>query len=212
MTTTRSRNAVCSACFTALLGCTLEQDSNPFGHGGGYPVGTTATPAASDTGEPSSSGDDDGEDGDDSGDDGDHGDSSGGGADPSTTMPATTDPTGDAPGGSSDGGADPTGAVPGAGGLYDHCLQPEDCGPGTTACLQIVDMAMMPIAGFCTHEGCSDPAADCAPPTSGTAQPYCLPVMIGNMQDAVCALDCSGGQSCPDGTVCIQLQAGWVCG
>jgi hypothetical protein len=31
------------------------------------------------------------------------------------------------------------------------------------------------------------------------------------MMDAVCALDCGGGETCPDGTTCIQLEVGWVC-
>jgi hypothetical protein len=211
--TTMRWTAAGIACIAVSAACTLQQDSNPFGSGGsGYPVTSTASPVEEDTGddESSSSGNADDAHADDA-----HADesSSDGGVDPSTTMPPTTDPTADPTmdptGATTD--PDPTGAMPGMGGLYDHCLQPEECGPGTTSCLQIVDMMNNPVAGFCTHEGCSNPGSDCSPPSSGDAQPFCLPVMIGNMMDAVCALDCGGGETCPDGTMCIQLEVGWVC-
>lgn len=215
MTIMRWREASFIAGIAVSVACTLQNDGNPFGSGsGGYPVTTTAAPVEGDTGD-DESGSDDGDDDDEGEVDDGHADesSSDDGGDPSTTMPATTDPTGDPDptGASTDDGGDPTGAMPGTGGLYDHCLQPDECGPGTTSCLQIIDEMNMPIAGFCTHEGCSNPGSDCSPPSSGDAQPFCLPVMIGNMQDAVCALDCGGGETCPTGTMCIQLEIGWVC-
>lgn len=66
-------------------------------------------------------------------------------------------------------------------------------------CLQGPDFAVC-------GENCMD-ASDCAaPPNSGHAPVTCMDVTADGL--AECMLDCSGGQSCPDGMVCDPLDIG----
>lgn len=51
---------------------------------------------------------------------------------------------------------------------------------------------------FCTHS-CKNPG-DCEQPDSGEAIAECIPVGNG-----ICALDCSGGHTCPDGMICYEI-------
>jgi hypothetical protein len=77
--------------------------------------------------------------------------------------------------------------------------------------MQILDAMMMPTDGFCTALGCSDPATQCAAAPGGTATPSCYAIMANGMPDAVCALDCNSGKTCPTGMTCTNLTGGHVC-
>lgn len=55
--------------------------------------------------------------------------------------------------------------------------------------------------GFCTY-ACGGPDG-CPEPVGGTATETCL--LVEDID--VCALDCSGGHSCPAGMRCEQIQA-----
>ncbi len=55
-------------------------------------------------------------------------------------------------------------------------------------------------ANVCTIQNCVD-ACDCFnPPTTGTAEVICAPILANG--DNACGLDCSAGQTCPDGMEC----------
>jgi hypothetical protein len=56
-------------------------------------------------------------------------------------------------------------------------------------------------SGFCTY-ACGGPDG-CPEPVGGTATKTCL--LVEGVD--VCALDCSGGHSCPAGMRCEQIQA-----
>jgi|GEM_PF-1340005 len=71
----------------------------------------------------------------------------------------------------------------------ETCIETTDAGTGTTE--------------ICAASGCTDPAADClAPPATGDAPVACQ--NIDGMDGDECVLDCSGGQTCPDGAVCTD--------
>jgi hypothetical protein len=54
--------------------------------------------------------------------------------------------------------------------------------------------------GLCTVIDCAD-TCDCfAPPPTGTAEVLCLEILKGG--GTACVLDCSNGQTCPDGMLC----------
>lgn len=56
-----------------------------------------------------------------------------------------------------------------------------------------------------TFGGCNPPCmavGDCPPAPSGDAPPACVDI-TGDMNNE-CILDCSGGETCPDGMVCIE--------
>jgi hypothetical protein len=133
-----------------------------------------------------------------SGDDSSASEDDGGG--PAATTEPPPEPTGD------DAGPPPDGAQPGAG-MYAPCLDAGAC-PGLGACFQTLDATtMMPSDGFCTIVGCADPALDCDPSPGGTAVPACY--TTGG--SSVCALDCSGGATCPTGMTCTTFVDGQLC-
>lgn len=92
---------------------------------------------------------------------------------------------------------DPTGNQP-ANGMYAACLVPDQC-PGLLGCATIGDP---PTDGVCTDEcaGFMNPAG-CDPSPGGTATLTCTVLSGYNL----CALDCSGGKSCPTPMVCTSV-------
>lgn len=88
-------------------------------------------------------------------------------------------------------------------GLYSACVSAVECF-GTTACVLV-----MGNLGFCTNT-CTIPG-DCGPSPAGTATPACVTAPVGGVDMQVCALDCSGGKTCPGGMECLALGASMVC-
>jgi hypothetical protein len=87
-----------------------------------------------------------------------------------------------------------TGQQP-ADGMYSACDDAADCF-GLEFCE----------TGFCTSE-CTNAAVDCDPSPGGTALPTCF--MFG--LESLCALDCSGGSTCPTPMQCTPVTTGSVC-
>lgn len=125
------------------------------------------------------------------------------------------------PGGSSDGGAadagesstGPGGSSSDGGGappadLWELCQTDTDCSSG--ACIVVsINGEIHP--GFCSNPDCSNANVDCSPPQVGNATPICIDVMDQVMgTHSVCALDCSGGSTCPPGLVCVP-EVGSIC-
>jgi hypothetical protein len=97
-----------------------------------------------------------------------------------------------------------------ADGMYSDCVDASACiGLGT--CITFLDALNMPMDGFCTNIGCTDPSTDCDPSPGGTALPLCVMIDLAGNPDAVCALDCSGGATCPGGMTCRELDQTSVC-
>ncbi|MBK8236087.1 MAG: hypothetical protein KBB21_37305 [Nannocystaceae bacterium] len=191
-----------------LLGCTIEQDSNPFG---------AATVAASSTVGVSSTLGDGGSEADGSGSGSDTSGSSSIGATASGDT-GSTGATGDdaASSSGSDGGSgDPSGGGNGMqpqDGMYSPCTTPQECGFTPILCITIQDMMGNPQDGFCSQTGCNSPAVDCAVSPGGTATPMCVPVTIDGAAEQACALDCSGGKTCPPPMTCYDVMSlGMVC-
>ncbi len=90
---------------------------------------------------------------------------------------------------------------------YGDCINnPGSCQPGEDTCLD--DGAMPPGAGACSQSGCAD-AGDClAAPATGDAVVACEDLGDGN----TCYLDCSMGETCPDGMVCTDVGMGMTTG
>ena len=86
-------------------------------------------------------------------------------------------------------------------GMYSDCTDLTDCF-GQNLCVVV-----MVGDGFCTTTPCAIPG-DCDPSPGGSAAPACVEVMPGS---TACALDCSGGKTCPGGMVCGTLGASMVC-
>ncbi|MCX4246030.1 hypothetical protein [Paraliomyxa miuraensis] len=86
---------------------------------------------------------------------------------------------------------------------YGDCFNwPGGCEAGEDACIN--DNGMMPMAGACSQSGCAD-AMDCpAAPASGNAPVACGDLGGGN----TCLLDCSMGETCPDGMACTTVDLG----
>lgn len=190
-----------------LLGCTIEQDSNPFGAATVSPsttVGVSTTVAD----------DGDGSEGSES-----SGSSSDGGAGSTTSGDASTTAVGSSDGGgeaSSDGGSggDPSGGngTQPDDGMYSPCSTPQECGFTPILCITIQDMMGTPQDGFCSQTGCVSPAVDCAASPGGTATPTCVPVTIDGAPEQACALDCSGGKTCPPPMSCYDVMGlGMIC-
>ena len=99
----------------------------------------------------------------------------------STTTVGTTESTSDAES-TSDGG----GVVP-----YASCND-QDCPRGWDECIDVAGVS------WCSHY-CDTPD-DCEAPLTGDAAVVCAGPS-GNS----CALDCSDGQTCPDGMSCTEL-------
>ena len=128
---------------------------------------------------------------------------------------ATADPSSSDGAGTSDGtsAATDTGpAVPPqpADGMYSDCLTAAEC-VGLNTCITILDTEEMPFDGFCSNNACTDPATDCDPTPGGTTVPFCMMVMLNGNEDTACALDCSGGKTCPGGMMCWELGRTSVC-
>ncbi len=113
------------------------------------------------------------------------------------------DATSGAPG-SSEGDAE-TGGGTGqpSDGPYSPCETAAMCF-GLTACV-----VPMPGLGFCSEQ-CMIPG-DCGPSPGGSAQPACVMATVNAVAMQVCALDCSGGKTCPTGMECVSLESSMVC-
>jgi hypothetical protein len=176
-----------------LLTCKgAKDDDDGFVPGGGSSSGSSGTGQG--TG-----------DGSGTGDGGTGGGTGDGGSDGGTGGGSSGGDTGDGGSDAGDGGAfiaeeDQGGG--GGGGAYEPCPD-GNCTTGT--CLN--GDPPNDNKSFCAPN-CS-PAGDpsgCPPPPSGDAPPMCIDVgdeQGGNVQ-SFCALDCSGGQTCPTGMTCVQ--------
>ncbi len=174
-----------------------------FGGPGGSPAnGPADNPNAMDGGS-GSTGTDEGAESDSS--DGSTSDSGGAvGTTGETGMAsAAMDESTDGGAGSSDGGS--SGAMddgmgnPGsqpANGMWAHCIEDDftNCGAADTCIFLDND-------GFCSVQGCTNPAIDCDPAPAGTAV---TPICADAVSPAVCALDCSTA-ACPAGMVCTAV-------
>lgn len=121
----------------------------------------------------------------------------------SSGAPTTTDVPGD---GSSTGMPPGNGGQP-AMGMYSDCLDAMlDCVAPTNVCL-VINMN----DGFCTNQGCANPAVDCTASPGGTATPVCFPTTLDGMPAMSCALSCAGGLTCPAGMMCYPLAEGSIC-
>jgi hypothetical protein len=123
------------------------------------------------------------------------------GGDGSTAAVSASDPStssGGALGESSSSGEPPSGGQP-ATGMYAHCYDMffDNCTAPSTICVNITGE----MEGFCTADGCNNPALDCDAAPGGTAAPFCL--AAGGY--SLCALDCSGGASCATGMSCESV-------
>ncbi len=83
--------------------------------------------------------------------------------------------------------------------LYGDCVNGMTCDTGDTC-------VVGPGIGWCSVTGCLGDAECQPPPPTGDAPAICTP--INDTTDA-CLLDCSLGQTCPDGMVCFSSA---VCG
>lgn len=154
---------------------------------------------------------------------------SSGSTDPSTTM--TTDPTESSSGvdpSTSEGTADSssgdpsetTGSIgcdPVVPGIWASCI--DEMGDiDNTLCMWMgtgesvgmvscLSSSSEPDANTCFIRGCKD-VCDCfAPPATGTAPVVCDTIVDGG--EFGCALDCSDGQTCPDGMMCYDNLCFW---
>jgi hypothetical protein len=115
------------------------------------------------------------------------------GTETGTETQSSTDTAGD---GDGDGDSCTPAGVYGdcANGGLDACMA-----ESLPQCLQ--DDPNMPSIGVCGR-ACDD-VCDCwAAPASGDAPVTCRPLVEGD--DGTCVLDCSGGQTCPDGMSCLD--------
>lgn len=97
-------------------------------------------------------------------------------------------------------------------GLYSTCLVAEECDPIPALCITINDADGNPMDGFCSQTGCLNAAVDCVPTPGGTALPACMPITVNDVAESACALDCSGGATCPSPMTCYSLEFGMICG
>ena len=89
----------------------------------------------------------------------------------------------------------PSGSQPTMG-MYAHCVEGDfsKCAPAN-ACVYLGD------DGFCTVQGCGNPAVDCDPAPAGT---LVTPICVDAVSTALCALDCSSS-ACPPGMLCTTM-------
>lgn len=107
----------------------------------------------------------------------------------STSTSTSTSTTGGQQGGQPDSG------------MYSHCtLDNNTCSGAANICIHIET------DGFCSDDGCVDPDVDCDPvPVDSNAPAMCVEALDPNMNSVfLCALDCSNGQTCPAGMVCVH--------
>lgn len=89
-------------------------------------------------------------------------------------------------------------------GMYSDCVDVTDCfSQNLCVVVQAGD-------GFCSIYPCTD-AASCIASPGGTATPICAEVMVPTGMSTACALDCSGGKTCPGGMICAALGTAMVC-
>ncbi|HWB76678.1 MAG TPA: hypothetical protein VG755_17050 [Nannocystaceae bacterium] len=93
--------------------------------------------------------------------------------------------------------------VPNMGDPWGDCLNDgmtdvtANCAEEESTC--IIDNGMPATVGVCAELGCTTDADCYDMPGTGTAAPICTDLGFGN----VCILDCSGGETCPDGMDCF---------
>jgi hypothetical protein len=126
-----------------------------------------------------------------------------GDVDPTTTTTTSSTSTGEPDDSSSGDPPDRTTGEPDVctdqpEGTYKDCLAGEMCDGDSLGC--IVDDVNNPSLGICSLS-CQDDCDCFADPGDGNAASRCLPLLEGG--EKACALDCSGGESCPSGTVCV---------
>lgn len=187
MTFVSTLRAAAPSLLLAVGACTVDSEDGATSLGGGTVPGTTVGTTVGTTMTATSVGT-----GAASGDTGDGSESSGSGSGSATTTPSD-DATGN------DSGPDEQPAD----GPYSACVSAVECF-GTTACVLV-----MGNLGFCTNN-CTIPG-DCGPSPAGTATPACVTAPVGGTDMQVCALDCSGGKTCPGGMECLALGASMVC-
>lgn len=182
------------------LGCTVDDNSNPFGATSVGTYTTVSTTTSVTDGSESSGSEESGAQ-----------ESSSSGAAESSSGAAESS-TGAVDAGSSSGGDDTTGGggmgTQPADGMYSSCSVAQDCGVIPTLCITIQDAMMMPLAGFCSETGCMNNGTNCDASPGGTATPMCMPVTVNDMAEQACALDCSGGKTCPPPMTCRPLDGG----
>lgn len=154
---------------------------------------------------------------------------------PATTTGNTTEPATDSSGGG--GGETSTGAAEGSssdgadesssgggplcdppvvgewnaciaeGGNIDNTLCNWMGSPDNNGFLTCLSSAKLKGGNICTISGCKD-TCDCFnPPTTGTAEVVCAPILADG--ENACGLDCSSGQTCPDGMECSSGLCFW---
>lgn len=137
--------------------------------------------------------------------------------DPSTTSGSTgnAESTSTGPGeGSSSGMADSSSGGPACDppvvGEWNACIGPDGMqdnllcnymgNPDGTGFLTCLTSSEIEGGNICTIRDCED-ACDCFdPPATGTAEVVCSPILADGAN--ACGLDCSAGQTCPDGMEC----------
>lgn len=180
--------AIVSLC--AVAACSNEDGGRPDGfETAAVPPSTTGSTGA--VGASSSSG---------------AGDSSSETSTGTTGSPTTSSSTGAAETGEPDPGTQP------AEGLYADCISDDQCGPSPGLCFTFTDMDGNTTDGFCSRSECTNAAVDCVPTPGATALPACVPRTVNDMPNSACALDCSGGATCPSGMTCQALDFGSICG
>lgn len=168
-----------------LAGCSVDAPDKSFG------MITAGAPMTASAGMPTSGGDDSGSGDDGSGDDGaDDGSADDGGSGSGSS--------GDA-GGSTASDTGSMGGMQPADGVYSACASAAECA-GAVYCVPMGD-------GFCTV-ACAAPTDCPAPPTAATPT-VCIPITMPAA--SVCALDCSGGQTCPAPMECTAVEGAMVC-
>lgn len=135
----------------------------------------------------------------------------------SVTTGATTDPDSSSGGGDSSSSGGGPACDPPVVGEFNACMTADGSidntlcnwmghpdGTGTLTCLSSSELEG---ANVCTIRGCED-VCDCfdAPPT-GDAPVVCAGILEGG--DNACGLDCSAGQTCPDGMECSSGLCFW---
>jgi hypothetical protein len=174
----------------AMAACTVDSDDGQMTFGPGTNATSFTTTMTATTADPTSATTDD------------------------VTTSGGVDPTsdGDVDDSDSDGGTSAASTAEDSGGvieqpedgMYSHCTSVAQC-VGLNVCVVVaVD------DGFCSTTPCTDAAACVASP-GGTALPICAEVMVGMGMSTACALDCSGGKTCPGGMICAALGAAMVC-
>ncbi len=87
-------------------------------------------------------------------------------------------------------------------GIYADCINGESCGEGVENATCVVDNTFVTSLSICTFLGCES-VCDCPEAPEGfDAQLACDDLLQAPGDE--CYIDCSGGQDCPDGMLCIN--------